>query len=157
MSFPNPSSLSIEQGSIVVRVVDLDRLKAWVDTPVFNPMPQPITTSYANLITNKLPSSQTLVPASKSSPHSVATLKSVQILSKFWGDEVDEVEAVVEDIISLDKRLEMEDYPSLSESTKTERKKKKKQVNKVMPSSFNSARMRTRAQKGSSKAALVDI
>lgn len=70
-------------------------------------------------------------------------------------DEVDEVEEMLEDTISHDKRLEMEDYPSLFESTKTERMKKK-QVNKVMPSSFNSARMRTRAQKGTFKTALAD-
>jgi len=44
-------------------------------------------------------------------------------------------------------------YPSLSDSTKEERKQKK-QVNKVKPTSFNSARMRTRAQKGTSKTAL---
>jgi hypothetical protein len=50
---------------------------------------------------------------------------------------------VIEDTISHDKRLEMEDYPSLSKSTKTKRKKKK-QVNKVIPYSFNSAEMRTR-------------
>ncbi|KEH22611.1 DUF4283 domain protein [Medicago truncatula] len=97
MSFPNPPSLSIEQVALL----------------------------YANLTTDKLPSSQILV---------------------------------IEDTISHDKRLEMEDYPSLSESTKTEikKKKKKKQVNKVIPSSFNSAGMRTRAQKGTSKAALAD-
>jgi hypothetical protein len=63
----------------------------------------------------------------------------------------------MEDTLSLDKRLEMKDYPSLSESTKADRKKKKKQVNKVKPSSFNSAGMRTRVQKGTSKAALADI
>jgi len=50
----------------------------------------------------------------------------------------------LEDTLSHDKRLEIEDYPSLSESTKVE-SKKKKQVNKVKPSSFNSAGMRTRA------------
>ncbi|KEH20193.1 hypothetical protein MTR_8g069725 [Medicago truncatula] len=54
----------------------------------------------------------------------------------FGGDEVDEVEEVIEDTINHDKRLELEDYPSLSESTKT-KIKKKKHVNKVMPSSFN--------------------
>jgi len=46
-------------------------------------------------------------------------------------------------------------YPSLSESIKPE-KKKKKQLNIVKPSSFKSAGMRTRAQKGSSKATLAD-
>ena len=135
--------------------MDPDRLKAWVDNPVLILMPQPITTSYANLTTDKLPSSQTLVPTSKSSFHYVVALKSVQILSKFWGDEVDEVEEVIENTISHDKRLEMEHYPSLSRSTKTERKKKK-QVNKVMPSSFNFAGMRTRSQKCASKAVLAD-
>ncbi|RHN78239.1 hypothetical protein MtrunA17_Chr1g0163341 [Medicago truncatula] len=155
VSFPNPSSLSFEQGSIDARVVDSDRLKAWVDTPVLTPMPQPITTSYANLTVDKLPSSQILVLASKSSFHSAAALKSVQILSKFWEDEVEKVEDVMEDTLSHDKRLEMEDFPSLSESTKTE-KKKKKQVNKVMPFSFNSAEMRTRAEKSTSKAALTN-
>jgi len=76
----------------------------------------------------------------------------VHILFKFWRDEVEEV---MEDNLSHDQRLEMEDYPSLSESTKAE-KKKKKHVNKVKPSNFNSAGMRTRAQKGTSKAALTD-
>jgi len=61
----------------------------------------------------------------------------------------------MEDTLSHDQRLEMEDYPSLSESPMTERKKNK-QVNKVKPSSFNSAGMRTRAQKGTSKAGLTD-
>jgi len=56
-----------------------------------------------------------LVPASKSSLHSAAALKSVKILSKFWGDKVEEV---MEDTLSHDQRLEMEDFPSLSESTK---------------------------------------
>jgi len=67
----------------------------------------------------------------------------------------DDVEEVKEDTLNHDQRLEMEDYPSLSESTKAERKKKK-QVNKVKPSSFNSTGMRTRAQKGSSKAVLTN-
>ena len=62
---------------------------------------------------------------------------------------------MVEDTLSHDQRLEMEDFLSLSESAKAERKKKT-QVNKVKPSSFNSAGMRTRAQKGTSKAALTD-
>jgi len=62
---------------------------------------------------------------------------------------------VMEVTLSHNKRLEMEDYPSLSESTKAERKKKK-QMNKVKSSSFNSAGMSTRAQKGTSKAALAD-
>ena len=52
------------------------------------PMPQPITTSFASLTSDKLPSSQTLIPASK--PLSAAAQKSVQILIKFWGDEVEE-------------------------------------------------------------------
>ena len=50
-----------------VRVVDPNRLKAWVDTPVLTPMPQSITTNYASLTIDKLPSSQTLVPTSNSS------------------------------------------------------------------------------------------
>jgi hypothetical protein len=118
---------------------------------VTDPFPAPITT-YVTLGTDK---NILKIPASKSSFHSVAALKSVQILSKFWGDVVDEAEEVIEDTISHDKRLEMVDYPSLSEIFKTERKKKK-HVNKVMPSSFNSAGMRTHAQKGNSKAALAD-
>ena len=89
----------------------------------------------------------------------------MQILSKFWRDEVEEV---MEDTLSHDKRVEVDDhvdsiilseseqhYPSLYESTKAARKKKK-QENKVKSSSFNSAGMRTRAQKGSSKVALPD-
>jgi hypothetical protein len=140
-----------------------DRLKAWVDTPVLTHMPQPITTNYASLTTNKLPSNQTLAPASNSSL-SIAAHKNVHILSKFWGDEVKEL---MEDTLSHGKRLEVDDhvdatlsdfkqhYPCISESTKAARKKKK-QENKVKPSSFNSAGMRTRAQKRSSKAALTD-
>ena len=166
------------------------------------PMLQPITTSYASLTSDKLPSSQTRVPASKSSHYSAAALKSVQILSKFWGDEVEEgedynVEALLSSkkiadpkviqhwaktpvltpmamsvtmlkkTLSHDKSLEVEEdsveaivsnfeqhYPNLSESTKAE--KKKTHVNKVKPASFNSAGMRTRAQKGSSKVVLAD-
>jgi len=60
--------------------------------------------------------------------------------------EEDSVEAIVSDF--------EQHYPNLSESTKAE--KKKKHVNKVKPASFNSAGMRTRAQKGSSKAVLAD-
>jgi len=74
-----------------IRVVHLERLKAWVDTPVLTLMSQLITTSYASLTTDKLPSSQILIPIFKSSFHSAAALKSVHILSKFWGDEVEEV------------------------------------------------------------------
>ena len=70
---------------------------------------------------------------------------------------------MTEDTLSHDKKLEVEDhveatlsdfeqhYPSLSESTKAERKKKKKQVNKVKSFNFNSAGMGICAQKGSSK------
>lgn len=49
------------------------------------PILQPVRTSYASLTRDTLPSSQTLVPSSKSPLHSTGTLKSVQILSKFWG------------------------------------------------------------------------
>lgn len=185
-----------------VRAVDPDKLKAWVDTPVLTSMPQPITTKYASLTSDKLSSSQTLVSASKSSLHSAAALKSVQILSKFWGDEVEEGEdhiseapvssnkivdpqviqkwantlvltpmvipvTVMEETLSHDNRPDMEEdnvetivsdfeqhYPSLSESTKEE-KKTKKHVNKVKPANFNSAGVRTRAEKCTSKVALA--
>jgi hypothetical protein len=166
-----------------------DKVAAWAATPVLSPvclpapvtldintyhqpitqsmfatapMPQPVTTSYASLTSDKLPSSQ--IPTSKSSLHSAAALKSVHILSKFWGDEVEEV---MEDTLSPDKRIEVEEdnvealisdfekhYPCLSESAKAE-KKKKKHVNKVRPTSFNSAGMRTRAQKSNYKAVLA--
>jgi hypothetical protein len=140
-----------------VRAVDPDKLKAWVDTPVLTPILQPITTNYASLTSDKLPSSQTLVSASKSSLHSAAALKSVQILSKFWGDEVEEE---MEDTPSHDNAEATisdfeQHYPSLSESTKAE-EKKKKQVNKEKSASFNSAGMRTRAQKSTSKTTLTD-
>jgi len=97
---------------------------------------------------DKLPSNQNLVLASKPSLHSAAALKSVQILSKFWRD-VDVEEDNDEAVTSIFEQH----YPSLPESTKAD-KKQKKQVNKVKPTSFNSAGMRTRAQKGTSKAAL---
>jgi hypothetical protein len=103
-------------------------------------MPHLVTTSYDSLTSDKLPSNQNLVLASK--PHSVAALKSVQILSKFWGDEV-----VEEDNDETNTSIFEQHYPSLSERTKAERKQKK-QVNKVKPISFNLAGMRTRAQKG---------
>lgn len=80
--------------------------------------------------------------------HSTAALKSVQIISKFWGAEVEE-----EDNDEAITSTFEQHYPSLSESTKAD-KKQKKQVNKVKPTRFNSAGMRTRAQKGASKAAL---
>jgi len=44
-----------------------------------------VTTYYDNLTSDKLPSNQNLVHASKPSLNSAAALKSVQILSKFWG------------------------------------------------------------------------
>jgi len=65
------------------------------------------------------------------------------------GDEVEE-EDNDETITSIFEQH----YPSLSQSTKAERKQKK-QVNKVKPTSFNSAGMRTRAQKGTSKATMT--
>lgn len=73
------------------------------------PTPQPVTTNYASLTSDKLPSSQTWVPASKSSLCSAAALKSVQILSKYWGDEVEEgedhnVEALVSSKKSADPK-----------------------------------------------------
>jgi len=140
-----------------IRVMDLDKLKVWVDTPVFTPMLQPITTKYASLTSDKLPSSQTLVSASKSSIHFVAVLKSVQILSKFSGNEVEEE---MEDTLRHDNAEATisdfeQHYPSFSKSTKAKRKKKK-QVNKEKPANFNSAGMRTRAQKSTFKAALAD-
>jgi len=164
LSFPSviPASSS--------KVVDPVLLQAWVNTPVITPldapnnrlsvkvtldntfhpsMPQPVTTRYDSLTSDNLPSNQNLVLASKSSLHSAATLKSVQILSKLWGDEVEE-EGNDEAIPSIFEQH----YPSLSESTKAERKQKKL-VNKVKPTSFNSAEMRTRVQKGTSKADLA--
>ena len=51
-------------------------------------MPQPVTTNYDSLTSDKLPLNQNFFLASKPSLHSAAALKSVQILSKFWGDEV---------------------------------------------------------------------
>jgi len=51
-------------------------------------MPQRVTTRFASLTSDKHSSSQTLVLASK--PLSSTALKSVQILSKFWRDEVEE-------------------------------------------------------------------
>ena len=62
--------------------------------------------------------------------------------------EEDNVEALISD---FEKH-----YPSLSESTKAE-KKKKQLVNKVRPASFHSAGMRTRVQKSNSKAVLAAI
>jgi hypothetical protein len=110
-------------------------------------MPQPITTKFASLTSDKLPSSQTFIPASK--PLSAAAKKSVQILSKFWGDEVEEGDVEEDNDEAIVSDFEQH-YPSLSESTKAE-KKKKKHVSKVKPASFNSAGMRTRAQKGTFK------
>ena len=161
MSFPNSISPSV---SIVTsnKVVDPVTLLHWANTPVLTHlampscsvssylMPQPITTSYTRLTSDKLPSSQILGPASKPSHHSVATRKSVQILSEFGGDEVAE-----EDNNEAFTSVFEQHYPSLSESTKTERKKKK-QLNKVKPNGFNSAEIRTRAQKSKSTTALAD-
>jgi len=69
-------------------------------------IPHPVTTRYARSTSDKLPSIQILVHASKPSLHSAAALKSVHILSKFWGDEVEEV---MEDTLSHDKRREVEE------------------------------------------------
>jgi hypothetical protein len=125
-------------------------VKVTLDNNTSHPsMPQPVTTYYDSLTSDKLPSNQNLVHASKPSLHSAAALKSVQILSKFWGDEVVEEDSD-EVIISIFEQH----HPSLSESTKAERKQKK-QANKVKPTSFNSAGMRTRAQKGTPKASLA--
>jgi len=119
------------------------------NTTSYPSMSQPVTTSYDSLTCDKLPSNQNLVMVSKPSLHSAGAFKSVQILSKFWGDEV-ELEDNDEAIPSTFEHH----YPSLSESTKAERKQKK-HVNKVKPSSFNSVEMRTLAQKGTSKANLA--
>jgi len=80
-NFHSPISCMLPQLELWIQTL----LKAWADTHVLTLMPQPITTNCVSLTTDKLPSSQTLVSASKSSIHSAATLKSVQILSKFWG------------------------------------------------------------------------
>jgi len=108
--------------------VTLDKNTSHQSMSAIVSMSQPVTTHYDSLTNDKLPSSQILVPVSKPSLHSAAALKSVQILSKFWGDEVEEVlddtlshELVVED---HDEDFEQH-YPSLSESNKAERKKKK--------------------------------
>ena len=110
-------------------------------------MPQPVTTRFASLTSDKFPSSQTLILASKSL--STAAQKSVHILSKFWGVEVEDGEVEEDNAEAIVSDFEQH-YPSLSESTKAE-KKKKKHVSKVKPASFNSAGMRTRAQKGAFK------
>jgi hypothetical protein len=72
----------------------------------------------------------------------------------------DEIEEEVEDTLKHDNAESTisnfeQHYPCLSESNKAEIKKKK-QVKKEKPTSFNSAGMRTRAQKSTSKAALAD-
>jgi len=66
-------------------------------------------------------------------PPSTAAQKSVAILSKFWGDEVEE------DTDDTNQSLQVKSY-----------KKHKKPMNKEKPASFNSAGMRTCAQKGTS-------
>jgi len=125
-------------------------VKVTLDNNTSHPsMPQPVTISYDSLTSDKLLSNQNLDPASKPSLHSAAALKSVHILSKFWGDEVEE-----EDNDEAITSIFEQHYPSMSESTKAERKQKK-HVNKVKPTSFNSVEMRTRAQKGTSKVALA--
>jgi len=55
--------------------------------------------------------------------------------------------------VSNHMRLEQY-YPSLPESIKAE-KKKKKHLNKMKSANFNLVEMRTRAQKGASKVALT--
>jgi len=74
-----------------------------------------VTTRLARLTSDKLPSNQTMIPAFK--PLSAATLMSVQILSKLWGDEVEEdnVEAIISNF--------EQHYPSLSESTNAEKRR----------------------------------
>ena len=142
-----PSSSPPLQGNKIERP---SFLKVTLDNTTSHPsMSQPVTISYDSLTSDKLPPNQNLASASKPSLHSATALESVQILSKFWGDKVEE-----EDNDEVITSIFEQHYPSMSESTKAERKQKK-QVNKVKPTSFNSAGMRTRAQKGTSKAALA--
>jgi hypothetical protein len=95
-------------------------VKVTLDNNTSHPsMQQPVTTSYDSLTSDKLPSNQNLVLASKPSRHSVAALKSVQILSKFWGDEV-----VEDDNDETITSIFEQHYPSLSESTKADKKQK---------------------------------
>jgi len=58
---------------------------------VQHPMPQPTTTYYTSLTSDKLPVS-TVIRKQTTNIHSEASLKSVQILKKFWGDIDDDVE-----------------------------------------------------------------
>jgi hypothetical protein len=145
---PSISSTPLPTVSEAFAAIDAS-VKATLDNTTSSSMSQPVTTRYDSLTSDMLPSNQNPVLASKPSLHSAAALKSVQILSKLWGDEVEE-----EDNDEATPSIFEQNYPSLSESTKAERKQKK-QVNKVKPTSFNSAGMRSRAQKGTSKADLA--
>jgi len=61
-------------------------VKVTLDNTTSHPsMSQPVTTRYDSLTSDELPSNQNLAPTSKPSLHSADTIKSVQILSKFWG------------------------------------------------------------------------
>jgi len=93
-----------------------------VDMP--GPMPQPITTYHDNLTSDKLPFSHVLIPASITSLPSTAALKSVQILSKFWGDEVEEGEDCSLEDASEDMPTALKEACSL---TLKHQKKKKQQ------------------------------
>jgi len=97
----------------------------------------------------KLPSSQTLIPAFK--PLSATAQMSVQIFSKIWGDEVEGGEVEEDNAETIVSDFE-HPYPSLSESIKAE--KKKKHVSKVMHVNFNLAGTRTCAQNATFKTTL---
>lgn len=69
---------------------------------MLGPLPQPITTYHDALTSDKLPFSHVLIPASVTSLPSAAALKSLKILSKFWGDEVEEGEDCSLEVTSED-------------------------------------------------------
>ncbi|AET01167.1 hypothetical protein MTR_8g005930 [Medicago truncatula] len=149
-----------------VRVVDPNRLKARVNTHVLTPLTMPIQ-MYGGQFgldknTSHLPSTQSMFRHATFKPNFGSFF---QIPSPFyWNPKEcpdsfqilgDEVEDAIEDTLSHDKRLDVEEdndealisnfeqhYPSLYESTKAERKKKK-HVNKVRFASFNSVGMTT--------------
>lgn len=128
MAFPSSSvpRFPVEPGDCAhIAAIDAS-VKVTLDNTTSHPsMQQPVTTYHDSLTSDKLPSNQNLVHTSKPSLHSAAALKSVQILSKFWANEVEE-----EDNDEAITSTFEQHYPSMSESTKAD-KKQKKQVNKV--------------------------
>jgi len=145
---------------------------------VQHPMPQPITTAYTSLTSDKRPIS-TIVGKQTTNIHSEASLKIVQILKKFWGDVDDDVEdsafdSLQEAEINVSKylahKVELGNLPRTNRKAQRQKKEKanaskisdnpkkqNKHIKQAYPAdSMDSEGIITRSKKGISKPKVLE-